>query len=103
MSKTRFAELGFEQVDKGLWRFVCTESGRHCGPQYASKAELLADLERYAASYGCDGASKPAEIDWSKIRQAHDELHARLHGNAAASIERARDMLAAVLHDCGEF
>ncbi len=48
MNKTRFPELGFRKDAPGLWRFVCTETGQSVGPQYASKAELLADLTRYA-------------------------------------------------------
>ena len=43
------------------WRAVgpveaeCCEPGREAavGPHYASKAELLGDLARYAAAYGC--------------------------------------------------
>jgi len=35
----------------GIWRIVTTEDGAAVGPQYATKGELLADLDRYAAEY----------------------------------------------------
>lgn len=64
--KTRFVELGFANIQRGLWRFVALDfagdDGWHggtlacVGPYYHSKAELLADLSRYAAQYGCEGA-----------------------------------------------
>ena len=54
-TKTRFDELRFHQPFPGVWRFVDAED-RDVGPQYATRAELLADLERYAAEYGCVGA-----------------------------------------------
>lgn len=50
--KTRYAALGFRSDGPALWRFVCIETGSSVGPQYASKAELLADLERYATANG---------------------------------------------------
>lgn len=58
---TRFAELGYRQDAPGLWRiYDITDASRPAavGPQYRSKAELLADLERYAALFGC-GAAQP--------------------------------------------
>ena len=57
-SPTRFPEL----VLLGLgdhWRFGAVTPGEDAspvGPYYATKAEALADLERYARSYGCVGA-----------------------------------------------
>lgn len=47
-SPTRFKELGYRKTMPGLWRFVDAETGADVGPQYRTKAELLADLERYA-------------------------------------------------------
>lgn len=50
--RTRFPELNYQrQWDR--WRIVTAEDGAAVGPQYRSKAELLADLERYAGVYGC--------------------------------------------------
>ncbi len=51
---TRFAELAYTQTGPGLWRIVATDTGNTIGPFYATKAELLADLARYAKDYGCD-------------------------------------------------
>lgn len=45
---TRFKELRYERVSRGLWRFVDAETGAHVGPHYPTRAELLADLARYA-------------------------------------------------------
>ncbi len=50
---TRYKELGYKQLDRGLWRILTTEDGAAVGPLYRSRAELLADLDRYADAYGC--------------------------------------------------
>ena len=50
---TRFKELGYRQDGPGLWRFYDTETQKAVGPQYVTKAELLADLDRYAKDFGC--------------------------------------------------
>jgi hypothetical protein len=47
-SPTRYAPLGFRQDFPKCWRIVDTDSGNSVGPQYGTRAELLADLERYA-------------------------------------------------------
>jgi len=54
MSKTRFEGLSYEQQAPGLWRFVDEEDGRVVGAQYPTKAELLADLYRFAQDF-CSG------------------------------------------------
>ena len=70
--KTRFTEIGFTLNSPGDWRFVDLSDAQdgnkdhmHCvGASYATKAELLSSVERYAAEYGCDGANwltPPAE------------------------------------------
>jgi hypothetical protein len=59
--RTRFAELGYWQVEPGCWSFVnFDEDGtpHQVGHKYASKMELLFNLEGYAAEFGCDGAAK---------------------------------------------
>jgi hypothetical protein len=48
-SPTRFAELGYRRDFENCWRFVCIETDASVGPQYRTKAELLADLGRYAS------------------------------------------------------
>ena len=52
---TRFPELGYRQDGPGLWRIYALDDGRESavGPFYPTKAELLADLDRYAREYGC--------------------------------------------------
>ena len=51
---TRFAELAYANHAPGLWRIIATDTDQAVGPFYASKAELLADLDRYATSFGCN-------------------------------------------------
>lgn len=56
LTKTRFAGLAFYQQQPGLWRVADIHDSqlnaqglpRAVGPQYRTKSELLADLERYA-------------------------------------------------------
>ena len=69
--KTRFTELGYWQIEPGCWQCVDLTGDRpaQVGYQYATKAELLANLEAYATEYGCENASP-------KPRQ--DENYARL-------------------------
>ena len=53
MNTTRFPELSYERQSHGLWRIVDSADGSAIGPQYRTKAELLADLPRFADNYGC--------------------------------------------------
>jgi hypothetical protein len=46
---TRYPELGYQQHGRGLWRIIDCDGNAAVGPQYHSKAELLADLSRYAS------------------------------------------------------
>ena len=54
LRQTRYPELCYMQQDRNLWRFVYVGEGCESvvGPQYRTKAELLADLERYAREWG---------------------------------------------------
>ena len=72
LHKLRFSEIGYTLNSPGDWRFVDLSDAQdgnkdhmHCvGASYATKAELLASVERYAAEYGCEGANwltPPAE------------------------------------------
>jgi len=54
VNKTRFPELGFTQVTRGLWRFVDLSTDCEVGPHYSRKDELLADLSNYARDFGCE-------------------------------------------------
>lgn len=55
-TQTRFRYLGLSQCAPSLWRFVCLDwqgggttpqAPAVIGPQYRSKLEALADLDRY--------------------------------------------------------
>lgn len=52
MTRTRFEGLSYTKDAHNLWRIVDEDGERRVGPQYFTRAELLADLERYAAEYG---------------------------------------------------
>lgn len=50
-----YTGLSYVQRGPGLWRIVVWETGCNpadVGPHYRTKAELLADAERYAREYG---------------------------------------------------
>lgn len=49
---TRFRELGYRQDAPSCWRIVMYETGAAVGPQYKTRAELLADLDRFASLFG---------------------------------------------------
>ena len=51
MNDTRFPELGYTNI-ADHWRIIDTKTGAAVGPQYETKAELLADLERFATVFG---------------------------------------------------
>jgi len=50
---TRFPELGYRKTGN-VWRIVDRSTGEAVGPQYRTRAELLADLPRFAEQFGCD-------------------------------------------------
>ena len=67
--KTRFTELGYWNVPAApgegpsFWQCVDLTGDKpsQVGTQYATKAELLANLEAYATEYGCENANpRPA-------------------------------------------
>jgi hypothetical protein len=49
---TRFPELFYAPIRPNLWRILDAD-GAAIGPQYRTRFELLADLDRYARDYGC--------------------------------------------------
>ncbi len=54
--ETRYPELGYANCyGPRCWRIVDRSTNRVVGPIYKTKAELLADLDRYAAVFGCEG------------------------------------------------
>ena len=46
---TRFNAIGYAKIRPGYWSFIAQDDKVQVGPQYRSKAEMLADLTRYAA------------------------------------------------------
>lgn len=63
-TKTRYTELNYGPtyptgwtVRPDGWRFQDASTGNQIGPRYATRLELLADLERFASLFGCEGAS----------------------------------------------
>lgn len=50
---TRYPELAYVRVDRVTWRFADASTGANIGPYYRTRVELLADLDRYAAFFGC--------------------------------------------------
>ena len=54
--KTRYGELGYTKLAPGMWTFVATDTGAQVGTMYRTKSEMLADLHRYATSWGIDTA-----------------------------------------------
>jgi len=65
MIRTRYAELAYEQHARDLWRIIDTSTGAAVGPQYKSRAELLADLRRFAGVFGAAdaGPTLPHALD----------------------------------------
>ncbi len=50
---SRYKELGWTKIDRNLYRFVDASTQNCIGPYYATKAELLADMDRFARDFGC--------------------------------------------------
>ena len=48
-TETRQDGLGYVKHGRNTWRLVDTVTGATIGPVYATKAELLADLDRFAS------------------------------------------------------
>jgi hypothetical protein len=90
-SKTRYPELDYRQDAPGTWRIV--NGGASVGPHYASKAELLADLERYAANWYGFTHTPPEDILQARL-EARDRTIADLVAalaKAALSLEVGSD------------
>jgi len=52
IKQTRYPELGLANCGRACWRIVDRSTNQVVGPIYGTKAELLADLDRYAAVFG---------------------------------------------------
>jgi hypothetical protein len=80
--KTRFTEIGFTLNSPGDWRFVDltdapdgNKDKMHVtGTSYPTKEQLLLNVERFAAEWGCEGANRPTPPDELIARIAKDYL-----------------------------
>lgn len=88
-SQTRYVELGYRLDSPRNWRIVDKDSGSSVGPSYGSKGELLADLDRYAANFGCTDAI-------ARANTVEAELRRDLAGTSAA-LDAERQKVAAML------
>jgi hypothetical protein len=50
--QTRYPALLMQRQGIGNWRILDASTEKAVGPQYASKAELWADLDRFAEVFG---------------------------------------------------
>ena len=50
---TRYPELNYQLQGAGNWRILDSSTGAAVGPSYRTRAELLADLARFAEVFGC--------------------------------------------------
>ena len=81
--RTRYTELGYRKDGPNLWRICATDDGSAVGPHYRTKAELLADLERFAAEFGCEDAQAAAleaqELIETLLKALHGALESPCH------------------------
>ena len=71
--KTREPEMGFGMIEPGCWRFISLQDGAESvvGHRYASKAELLADCDRYLKEWGYGNTTPQEEINESDDYAGH--------------------------------
>jgi hypothetical protein len=82
LHKTRFTEIGFTMVEPGCWQFVDLTDApdgdkdkmHQIGQHYPTKEQLMLNIERYAAEYGCEGANYFTPPADTLERIARDEL-----------------------------
>ena len=96
---TRFKELGYRCDGPSLWRIydIRDDPPAAVGPFYKTKAELLADLDRYAAEFGCEGSTPKLVGVVADVTEATIAVRARLN----CSPEAAREIAEAVLRNAG--
>ena len=56
---TRYPELLYARFTTTLWRFLDASDKKPVGPHYRTKRALLADMERFAAQWGCVQPQSP--------------------------------------------
>ena len=96
--QTRYKELCYHKDAPGLWRIYA--DGNVVGPQYRTKAELLADLERYALEYGCDDASPGVLLDLTE--RLHQLVEALQEIAAITQHTGSREVAHKALREVGE-
>ena len=68
LTQTRVQPLALAQMSPGHWQFIDTTDGDNSqvGPIYKSKAEALADLDRYSRDGGWvkSGTQQAIETEW---------------------------------------
>jgi len=71
--RTRYTELMYEQQATNLWRIIDVDGvdGQAAiGPRYKSRAELLADLDRFAREFGAIDAGPRLSYPLDDYRNA---------------------------------
>jgi len=82
LHKTRFKEIGFTMSEPGRWRFVDITDAQdgnkdhmhEIGTAYPTKEQLILNIERYAAEYGCEGAENVTPSKESDFRKALETI-----------------------------
>lgn len=105
--RTRFSELGYQQVDTDLWRFVDFDTKGNVGGGYPSKTELLADLPRFAYQFGCKGAEPPLsplakKVRCSVIRECITALRHKRDTHPVSLDEKTLTLVFDLLHELAE-
>lgn len=86
--KTRFTELGYRRVADG-WQLVDTSTAAGIGPNYPTKDELYADLQRQWES-----RFQPAKNWWDTIRGELEAVAGHYDKSAPTVCDWANDLYA---------
>jgi hypothetical protein len=74
---TRFPTLFYANLGRSFWSFFVKDEGdthyARVGPNYATKAELLGDLTRYARDYGLEAPVSLSDKLRSRQSKSHTE------------------------------
>lgn len=99
--RTRYADLGY-QCREDHWRVLDLsrrepgDEPRGVGPCYASEAELLADLDRFAHDFGCNPGYVADDCPTLRLKRAIDGMIATERmishpvGSVADAVSRAK-------------
>lgn len=75
---TRFPGLGFRKDAEGCWRFVDLDGGKSIGSMYATKEELLADLDKFGRQWSGMPPDHQNPLDLTHTRLALEEYDRRV-------------------------